>query len=74
MTTALKTSTKRTVAAVVAAATLPLLLASPAAASPTDNGRPGTYELTGDAGRLEVRGDRCRRGSRPLLRQRDDRR
>ena len=56
MTTALKTSTKRTVAAVVAAATLPLMLASPAGASPTDNGRPGTYELTGDAGGSKFEG------------------
>ena len=56
MTTAPKTSTKRTVAAVVAAATLPLMLAAPAGASPTDNGRPDTYELTGDVGGSKFEG------------------
>jgi hypothetical protein len=56
MTTALKTSTKRTVAAIAAAATLPLLLSFPAAAMPTGDGRPGTYELTGDAGGSKFEG------------------
>ena len=56
MTTALKTSTKRTIAAVAAAATLPLLLASPGAATPAGEGRPGTYQLTGDPGGSKFEG------------------
>ena len=56
MTTALKTSTKRTIAAVVAAVTLPLVLASPGAAAAAGEGRPGTYQLTGDPGGSKFEG------------------
>ena len=56
MTTALKTPAKRTIAAVVAALSLPLLLASPGAASPAGEGRPSAYQLTGDPGGSKFEG------------------
>lgn len=48
--------TKRTTAAVAVAAALPLLLASPGAASPTGEGRPATYQLVGDPGGSKFEG------------------
>jgi hypothetical protein len=47
---------KRSLAAVLALAAAPLLLAAPAQAHPSDHGRPGTYLLTGDAGGSKFEG------------------
>jgi len=56
VTTALNAPMKRTLAAIVAAAILPPLLASPVTASPATEGRPGTYQLTGGPGGSKFEG------------------